>query len=204
MQVLLTGEPALVAGAATLLEEALRNNRPALAALYQTGVFYFALAYCGSNLIEMARLFHVRPSPVSARLPDTETPVTWELALLHACWTQCGFSSECCFFGSLWVQVLRLLQASHLSQQGRLSAPGLGLLAQQSFLGGLLPESLLYVLTTQGPEAFAAAMVGDVDNPELIWTHRMRGQRLVPQARAAPCCARAFLSLADRLLITLG
>ena len=91
---------------------------------------------------------------------------------------------------------LRLLQASHLSQQGRLSAPGLGPLAQQSFLGGLLPESLLYVLTTQGPEAFAAAMVGDVDNPELIWTHRMRGQRLVPQARAFPAVPGPLRSLA--------
>ena len=55
-----------MAGAATLLEEALRDNRPALAALYQTGVFYFALAYCGSNLFEIARLFHVRPSLLSA------------------------------------------------------------------------------------------------------------------------------------------
>ena len=59
MQIMLTNEPALVAGAATLLEEALRDNRPALATLYQTGVFYFALAYCGSNFAEIARLFHV-------------------------------------------------------------------------------------------------------------------------------------------------
>lgn len=73
------------------------------------------------------------------------------------------------------------MQAAHLCQHGRLGVPGLGPLAQQSFLGGLLPESLLYTLTTHGPEALAAAMVGDVDNPELIWTHRMRGQRLVPQ-----------------------
>ena len=69
-----------------------------------------------------------------------------------------------------------------MAQQGRLLTPGLGPLAQQSFLGGLLPESLLYVLTTHGPEAFASALVGDVDTPELIWTHRMRGQRLEPQA----------------------
>ena len=59
MQVMLTNEPALVAGAASLLEEALRDNKPALATLYQTGVFYFALAYCGSNFTEIARLFHV-------------------------------------------------------------------------------------------------------------------------------------------------
>lgn len=58
---------------------------------------------------------------------------------------------------------------------------GVGSLAARSFLGGLLPESLLYVLTSSGPQAFAAAMVGDSDTPELVWTHRMRAQRLVPQ-----------------------
>lgn len=80
------------------------------------------------------------------------------------------------------------VQIGHLSQQGRLVSPGLGPLAQQSFLGGLLPESLLYVLTTQGPQAFASALVGDVDTPELIWTHRMRGQRLVPQVKTVHIC----------------
>jgi len=70
---------------------------------------------------------------------------------------------------------------AHKRQQGRLPTPGLGPLAQQSFLGGLLPESLLYVLTTHGPQAFASAMAGDMDTPELVWTHQMRGQRLVPQ-----------------------
>ena len=58
---------------------------------------------------------------------------------------------------------------------------GVGSLAARSFLGGLLPESLLYVLTSSGPQAFASAMVGDSDTPELVWTHRMRAQRLVPQ-----------------------
>jgi len=58
-QVLLTGEPALVSLAAMLLEVVLEHNRPALAALYQTGLFFFALAYCGSNLVEIGRLFKV-------------------------------------------------------------------------------------------------------------------------------------------------
>lgn len=62
VQVMLTNEPALVSGAASLMEEALRDNKPALATLYQTGVFYFALAYCGSNFAEIARLFHVSSS----------------------------------------------------------------------------------------------------------------------------------------------
>lgn len=57
---MLTGEPALVAGAAALLESALRHNSDGLPRLYLTGAFFFALAYCGSNLTEIARLFRVR------------------------------------------------------------------------------------------------------------------------------------------------
>ncbi len=75
-----------------------------------------------------------------------------------------------------------VLQVSHLVQHfGGGVSSGVGTLAARSFLGSLLPESLLYVLTTSGPQAFAAAMVGDSDSPELVWTHRMRAQRLVPQ-----------------------
>ena len=60
LQVLLTGEPALVSLSAALLEDVLRSNPSALASLYQTGAFFFALAYCGSNLAEIAQLFRVR------------------------------------------------------------------------------------------------------------------------------------------------
>lgn len=61
MQVLLTGQPALVSLAGALLETIVDHNREALARLPSTGIFFFALAYCGSNLVELARLFHVRP-----------------------------------------------------------------------------------------------------------------------------------------------
>ncbi len=74
-------------------------------------------------------------------------------------------------------------QVAHLAQHSRGVGAAGYTLAQRSFLGGLLPESLLYVLHTSGPGAWAAAMAGDSDTPELVWTHRMRGQRLVPQAR---------------------
>ena len=51
------------------------------------------------------------------------------------------------------------------------------------------------MLESYGPAAFAAALAGDADTPELVWTHAMRMQRLVPQARALsflpPC--RVFL-----------
>lgn len=54
-------------------------------------------------------------------------------------------------------------------------------LFKRSFLGDILPESLLYVLETSGIKEFAEAFVSDVDTPEVVWTHRMRGERLVPQ-----------------------
>ena len=59
-QVMLTGEPSLVSMSAALLEAMLEHNSAALATLYQTGVFFFALAYCGSNLVEIGRLFKVQ------------------------------------------------------------------------------------------------------------------------------------------------
>ncbi|PQP95770.1 DnaJ like subfamily C member 13 [Prunus yedoensis var. nudiflora] len=52
---------------------------------------------------------------------------------------------------------------------------------KRSVLGGLLPESLLYVLERSGPAAFAAAMVSDSDTPEIIWTHKMRAENLIRQ-----------------------
>ncbi|KAJ6435330.1 hypothetical protein OIU84_000507, partial [Salix udensis] len=54
-------------------------------------------------------------------------------------------------------------------------------LAKRSVLGGLLPESLLYVLERSGPSAFAAAMVSDSDTPEIVWTHKMRAENLIRQ-----------------------
>ena len=77
-------------------------------------------------------------------------------------------------------------QVAHLAQHHTASGahgPG-ATLAQRSYLGPLLPESLLHVLDSYGPGAFAAALAGDSDTPELVWTHRMRAQRLVPQVRA--------------------
>lgn len=77
------------------------------------------------------------------------------------------------------------MQVAHLCQHFK-GAAGFAAgtpLGTRSFLGGLLPESLLHMLTSYGAGAFAAALVGDSDTPELVWTHRMRAQRLVPQAR---------------------
>ena len=56
---MLTGEPSLVSMSAALLEAMLEHNSASLATLYQTGIFFFALAYCGSNLVEIGHLFKV-------------------------------------------------------------------------------------------------------------------------------------------------
>lgn len=53
------GEPALVSAAAKLLTTVLAHNAPALSQLYLSGAFIFGLAYCGSNLAELAGLFKV-------------------------------------------------------------------------------------------------------------------------------------------------
>lgn len=53
------GEPALVSAAAQLLTTVLSHNAAALSQLYLSGAFLFGLAYCGSNLTELAQLFKV-------------------------------------------------------------------------------------------------------------------------------------------------
>lgn len=130
---MLTGEPALVENAASLLKAILTRNPKAMARLYNTGAFYFALAYGGSNLDSVAELF----------------------ASTH---------SHQAFHGGADAAVSSSLP-----------------LAKRSVLGGLLPESLLYVLERSGPSAFAAGLVADSDTPEIIWTHKMRGERLIDQ-----------------------
>jgi hypothetical protein len=53
-------------------------------------------------------------------------------------------------------------------------------LVQRSYLGALLPESLLHMLESYGPGMFAAALAGDHNTPEIIWTASMRQKRLIP------------------------
>ncbi|XP_024523013.1 dnaJ homolog subfamily C GRV2 isoform X1 [Selaginella moellendorffii] len=132
-QAMLTGEPAIVEGAASLLKAIVTRNPQAMVRLYNTGAFYFALSYGGSNLSSIASLF----------------------AVTH------------------------VHQAFHGGAEAAVSSslP----LAKRSVLGGLLPESLLYVLERSGSPSFALAMVADSDTPEIIWTHKMRGERLIDQ-----------------------
>lgn len=118
---------------AALIKAVVTRNPKAMIRLYSTGVFYFALAYPGSNLLTIAQLF----------------------------------------------STTHVHQAFHGGEEAAVSSslP----LAKRSVLGGLLPESLLYVLERSGPTAFAAAMVSDSDTPEIIWTHKMRADNLIHQ-----------------------
>ncbi|KAG7023563.1 DnaJ-like subfamily C GRV2, partial [Cucurbita argyrosperma subsp. argyrosperma] len=87
--------------------------------------------------------------------------------------------------GSNLLSIAQLFSVTHVHQAfhgGEEAAVSSSLpLAKRSVLGGLLPESLLYVLERSGPAAFAAAMVSDSDTPEIIWTHKMRAENLICQ-----------------------
>lgn len=87
--------------------------------------------------------------------------------------------------GSNLLSIAQLFSVTHVHQAfhgGEEAAVSSSLpLAKRSVLGGLLPESLLYVLERSGPAAFAAAMVSDSDTPEIIWTHKMRAENLIRQ-----------------------
>ncbi|KAK8707084.1 hypothetical protein V6N13_058150 [Hibiscus sabdariffa] len=87
--------------------------------------------------------------------------------------------------GSNLLSIAQLFSVTHLHQAfhgGEEAAVSSSLpLAKRSVLGGLLPESLLYVLERSGPFAFVAAMVSESDTPEIIWTHKMRAENLIRQ-----------------------
>ncbi|KAK6156515.1 hypothetical protein DH2020_010763 [Rehmannia glutinosa] len=87
--------------------------------------------------------------------------------------------------GSNLLSIAQLFSVTHVYQAfhgGEEAAVSSSLpLAKRSVLGGLLPESLLYVLERSGPVSFAAAMVSDSDTPEIIWTHKMRAENLICQ-----------------------
>ncbi|XAR66965.1 hypothetical protein NMG60_11013364, partial [Bertholletia excelsa] len=87
--------------------------------------------------------------------------------------------------GSNLLSISQLFLVTHLCQAfhgGEDAAVSSSLpLAKRSVLGGLLPESLLYVLELSGPAAFSTAMVSDSNTPEIIWTHKMRAENLIHQ-----------------------
>uniref|UniRef100_A0A7S2T2D5 J domain-containing protein n=1 Tax=Chloropicon primus TaxID=1764295 RepID=A0A7S2T2D5_9CHLO len=101
---------------------------------------------------------------------------------------KCLFLSGAFFFilsypGSNFVQLAELLGVSH-QRQAFHNADDAGTktrIAEKSFLGSILPESLLHILDHYGAEVFAKAFVSENDTPELVWTHEMRTKYLLPQ-----------------------
>ena len=101
---------------------------------------------------------------------------------------KCLFLSGAFFFilsypGSNFVQLANLLLVSH-QRQAFHNADDAGTktrIAEKSFLGSILPESLLHILDHYGSEVFAKAFVSENDTPELVWTHEMRTKYLLPQ-----------------------
>eukprot|EP00941_MAST-03F_sp_MAST-3F-sp1_P001821 g1821.t1 len=126
VQALLCADARVVANVARLLRILCIHNN-VVHKLYLSGVFFFALAYPGSNFTEIARLLN-------------------DIHLLQQ------------FHGQ-----------SHILQ-GTEDLP----LRERSFLGSMLPESLLFIFEAYDARKLAQCFIGNVDTPELIWHYKMR------------------------------
>ncbi|KAL0340487.1 UNVERIFIED_CONTAM: DnaJsubfamily C GRV2 [Sesamum radiatum] len=147
-------------------------------------------------ILTKVSLVERRPENYEAMLSGEPTIVDAAAALLKAIVTRNPkamirlYSTGAFYFslaypGSNLLSIAQLFSVTHVYQAfhgGEEAAVSSSLpLAKRSVLGGLLPESLLYVLERSGPVAFAAAMVSDSDTPEIIWTHKMRAENLIRQ-----------------------
>jgi DnaJ family protein C protein 13 len=82
----------------------------------------------------------------------------------------------CCYPGSNFRSLARLLHATHLRQHFRSGFAAAAddseiSLNQRSILGNMLPEGLLRVLVNYGPERFEQIFIGNYDTPEVIWNN---------------------------------
>ncbi|XP_052134218.1 dnaJ homolog subfamily C GRV2 [Oryza glaberrima] len=125
------------------------------------------------------------PSIVEAAASLLKAIVTRNPKAMIRLYSTGAFYFALAYPGSNLLSIAQLFSATHTHQAfhgGEEAAVSSSLpLAKRSVLGGLLPESLLYVLERSGPSAFAAAMVSDSDTPEIIWTHKMRAEHLIRQ-----------------------
>lgn len=98
-----------------------------------------------------------------------------------------AFFFLCCYTGSNFQSLARLLHAMHLKQHFQ---SGFAAAADEtelpvkdrSMLGNMLPEGVLYVLVNYGFEKFTEIFVGNFDTPEVIWNFEMR-KHLVEMVR---------------------
>lgn len=125
------------------------------------------------------------PSIVEAAAALLKAVVTRNPKAMIRLYSTGAFYFALAYPGSNLYSIAQLFSVTHVHQAfhgGEEAAVSSSLpLAKRSVLGGLLPESLLYVLERSGPAAFSAAMVSDSDTPEIIWTHKMRAENLIRQ-----------------------
>ncbi|CAI0389808.1 unnamed protein product [Linum tenue] len=125
------------------------------------------------------------PSIVEAAAALLKAVVTRNPKAMIRLYSTGAFYFALAYPGSNLHSISQLFAVTHVHQAfhgGEEAAVSSSLpLAKRSVLGGLLPESLLYVLERSGPAAFSAAMVSDSDTPEIIWTHKMRAENLIRQ-----------------------
>ena len=78
-QLMLVNNPTLVENAASVLDTITENNEDAMNKLYLTGVFFFAMAYSGSNFLKISTLLshtHLKQFRTSADSLTTEVPIS--------------------------------------------------------------------------------------------------------------------------------
>ncbi|XP_021638532.2 dnaJ homolog subfamily C GRV2 isoform X2 [Hevea brasiliensis] len=125
------------------------------------------------------------PSIVEAAAALLKAVVTRNPKAMVRLYSTGAFYFALSYPGSNLLSIAQLFAVTHVHQAfhgGEEAAVSSSLpLAKRSVLGGILPESLLYVLERSGPAAFTAAMVSDSDTPEIIWTHKMRAENLIRQ-----------------------
>lgn len=146
------------------------------------------------NILILTSFFHFigpqailsgEPSIVEAAAALLKAIVTRNPKAMIRLYSTGAFYFALAYPGSNLLSIGQLFSVTHVHQAfhgGEEAAVSTSLpLAKRSVLGGLLPESLLYVLERSGPAAFAAAMISDSDTPEIIWTHKMRAENLIRQ-----------------------
>lgn len=130
----------------------------------------------------MQAMLSCKPSIVESAASLMKAIVTRNPKAMIKLYSTGAFFFALAYSGSNLLSIAHLFSVTHVHQAfhgGEEAAVSSSLpLAKRSVLGGLLPESLLYVLERSGPSAFAAAMISDSDTPEIIWTHKMREEHL--------------------------
>lgn len=89
------------------------------------------------------------------------------------------FFFVCCYTGSNFKSLSKLLEATHLKQNFR---SGFAAAANKSelpmkdlsVLGHMIPEGLLFILVNYGIDRFTEIFISNFDTPEVIWNFEMR------------------------------